>query len=294
MDASFESPRRPGLGATLLVSSVVGIAISLALGVITRVWMLPADNGVLLTCGIAMAVSGWSMRRLIDVRWSNLTQVGFHWAPTLCFGCLLISAAFSPVSGNLLTWRLLIIVALGIVELTSWTILHPAHRTNLHRNFATAHELGTAHVLGSASEHSPAQPVALKAVGGDWEEVSELEQKFESLAISVDESSLPENVSQHFTRAELPEGGEAVYGALRAEFAPQERSQTLHVAFCPPLACIPEFTANQLTGPLSTIKVTDVQLHGTRIDLRLVAPSDEPVEVVVEFYAHSANAQRVA
>jgi hypothetical protein len=65
----------------------------------------------------------------------------------------------------------------------------------------------------------------------------------------------------------------------------RQRVHHLHVAFCPPLAGVPEFACEQTDGPESTLTAGQVETYGARIDLRLAAPAGEGESVVVEFYA---------
>ncbi|PQO47320.1 hypothetical protein [Blastopirellula marina] len=105
-----------------------------------------------------------------------------------------------------------------------------------------------------------------------------------------DESEVPAphfvagNVSQQLTRAREATT-EVVYGYLRADFAAGERHQTLHVAFCPPLAGIPEVEICQVEGPEVAVKTTLVEAHGARVELRRSGSLDEEISVVLEINA---------
>lgn len=92
------------------------------------------------------------------------------------------------------------------------------------------------------------------------------------------------NVSQQLTRAHEATT-EVVYGYLRADFAVGERHQTLHVAFCPPLAGVPEVEICQVEGPEVAVKTTLVEAHGARVELRRSGSLDEEISVVLEINA---------
>ncbi|MEX0820186.1 MAG: hypothetical protein WD070_11365 [Pirellulaceae bacterium] len=83
-----------------------------------------------------------------------------------------------------------------------------------------------------------------------------------------EEEQLDPDVIQQITRARNEAGVEVVSGILRAEFAPGERTQNLHVAFCPPLAYEPEVITYQLDGSPLTMKVGQSEIFGTRLELR--------------------------
>ncbi|MFI4875707.1 MAG: hypothetical protein ACIALR_10230 [Blastopirellula sp. JB062] len=92
------------------------------------------------------------------------------------------------------------------------------------------------------------------------------------------------NVSQQLTRAKEATT-EVVYGYLRADFAAGHRHQTLHVAFCPPLAGIPEVEICQVEGPEVSVKVAEVEAHGARVELRRSGPHDDSTTVLLELHA---------
>lgn len=98
-----------------------------------------------------------------------------------------------------------------------------------------------------------------------------------------------EAVTQHVVRRH-DEGGDAIEGWLRVEFAAGQRHATAHLAICPPLERVPECFAEQVDGPPARIKVAQVLAYGVRFELRLDEPPAEPANVVVEFAIHEAAA----
>jgi len=97
--------------------------------------------------------------------------------------------------------------------------------------------------------------------------------------------ALPPGATQQLTRSRNEPGQDLLVGSLRARFAPQQRSETLHVAFCPPFARIPELQYRQVTGPAVRIKTTQLLAHGVRLELKLDSARSEEAEVDVEFSA---------
>ena len=77
---------------------------------------------------------------------------------------------------------------------------------------------------------------------------------------------LPPGVSQRMTRATEEDGEEVVYGVVRCDFAAGQRQQNLHIAFCPPLARIPELTTDQIDGPIVRIKPSMVETYGAKAE----------------------------
>jgi hypothetical protein len=105
--------------------------------------------------------------------------------------------------------------------------------------------------------------------------------------------TLRPDATQRLIRSRTMAGEDALTGALRARFAPRQRSETLHVAFCPPFAQLPQVQCRQTTGPAVRIKPTQVLAHGVRIELKLEQPSDEATDVVVELNAVVVEGRRL-
>lgn len=111
-----------------------------------------------------------------------------------------------------------------------------------------------------------------------WAEASEAQENDEEL-------EFPQGVMQQITRFHSADGDDVLTAALRAEFDVGERQQTLHIAFCPPFATMPEFSLHQIDGPTSTLKATRVVHHGARIDIRRQGDFSTPASVLVELTA---------
>jgi hypothetical protein len=91
-----------------------------------------------------------------------------------------------------------------------------------------------------------------------------------------------EQVLQQLTRARTAEGLEVVSGTLLAEFAPGERTVTLHAAFCPPFERLPQV---EVEATDATVKLVQVLHNGVRLDVRRAMPALEPCRVSVELRA---------
>jgi hypothetical protein len=96
------------------------------------------------------------------------------------------------------------------------------------------------------------------------------------------EASLPSEVSQQMTRSVDWQGRDTFQGLFRVCFRPDERTQSVHIVFCPPFANRPATQVRQRSGPQVSIKPAEVQTYGMRLELRLPAPVDQPVAVTLE------------
>jgi hypothetical protein len=80
-----------------------------------------------------------------------------------------------------------------------------------------------------------------------------------------------------------------LWGEFRCCFQARERTQSLHVAFCPPLAGTPELHVEQLSGPEAQIRIVQNQPYGVRLDLRLVAATLTADVVTIRLLARTAR-----
>ena len=96
---------------------------------------------------------------------------------------------------------------------------------------------------------------------------------------------LPAHLRQRLTYAVDEHGQDVVYGTVRCEFAPGQRQQNVHLAFCPPLARVPELSLEQSHGPVAKIQPVLIETFGACLEVRLTSPSTEPTSVQIHFYA---------
>jgi len=96
---------------------------------------------------------------------------------------------------------------------------------------------------------------------------------------------LPPGGSQRISRFHDQGGGEIVAGLVRCAFAPSERQRDIHLAFCPPLKRIPQFSCEQVEGPPARIRTALVETFGVGLEVRLAALSSEPTSVQIQFFA---------
>ncbi|MDP6468328.1 MAG: hypothetical protein QF918_11345 [Pirellulaceae bacterium] len=98
-------------------------------------------------------------------------------------------------------------------------------------------------------------------------------------------SVVASDVTQQITRMRDAEGSDLVFGQARAEFTPGERSQIIHLAFCPPLADSPRITVMQADGPSAVITIAQAETFGARFDILLGATARQAESVMIEFEA---------
>lgn len=108
-----------------------------------------------------------------------------------------------------------------------------------------------------------------------------------ALAIDAETNVLPDDVSQQLTRSQTADGIEELSGWLRLSFAAGQRTGSVHVAFCPPFAAVPELEVEQVDGPEARIKPAQLLPYGARLDLKLAAASEEPTSVLLQFSART-------
>jgi hypothetical protein len=107
------------------------------------------------------------------------------------------------------------------------------------------------------------------------------------------ETILPEEVTQQLTRSTAADGTEELAGWLRVPFTVGQRTISVHLAFCPPFAHVPELNVEQIDGPETRIKAAQVLPYGARLDLKLHAASETPSTVVLQFSARVENKEFV-
>ena len=99
------------------------------------------------------------------------------------------------------------------------------------------------------------------------------------------QAALPADCSQQIFRVREPDGQEAIYATLQADFQAGQRHATVYVGFCPPLAGRPEIEADPAAGPPAEIKIGQSFSHGARLDLKLAAAARQPTQVLVDLVA---------
>lgn len=97
----------------------------------------------------------------------------------------------------------------------------------------------------------------------------------------------PEEVLQQLTRRQLADGAEELTGWLRVPFAADQRTENVHVAFCPPFTTAPHLSVVQSAGPPARVKTAQLLPYGVRLDLKLSSPAGAHATVLLEFAARA-------
>ena len=98
-----------------------------------------------------------------------------------------------------------------------------------------------------------------------------------------DNGGLPADVWQQITRARDEDGHDTFHGRLRGDFAVGQRSMSLHVAFCPPLARVPQLICERIQGPDVTVQPVQVLPYGARLDIKRKELGEGCETVIIEF-----------
>lgn len=92
---------------------------------------------------------------------------------------------------------------------------------------------------------------------------------------------------QRLSRLRTDAGEDRLEGWVRLECAPGQRSDVVHLAFCPPFGQTPVLGVQCGSGPSARFKVTQLLPYAARIEVKLDALPQEPVSVMVLFTATS-------
>ena len=115
-------------------------------------------------------------------------------------------------------------------------------------------------------------------------------KRLDQAILGVDDCP-PEQVIQRLTRSRDADGAERLSGWLRMPFAAGQRTASIHVAFCPPFAKVPELKVEQADGPTTRVRTAQLLPHGTRLDLKLSQSTDNEESVLLRFSAQTPSTQ---
>src|SRR5262249_25283923 len=102
-----------------------------------------------------------------------------------------------------------------------------------------------------------------------------------------EESEMPAGLVQQVTRVR-DANCESIHALVRAEIPAGDRLAVFHLAFCPPLARSPELTAHamesgdELAAQGVEVRITQAELFGARIEVRVPYSVDQPQCVLGE------------
>ena len=262
--------------AQWIVGTTTGGLLLVSLLLLTRrstgALVKPLEAPVLLTAAVALAGIAASLRfvwRRIAANQHGVLGGGLvAWIPALAL--LLLGGALSLPQSS--TYALIGFWAILIVEEIASLLIGPRWLGHLDRRG------------GARAAEPPAQPPDAEADG--LSATAELERPPERPE-EVTPDYLPPEVSQQITRCRDGDGSDVLYGMLRGQLEPGQRSLSFHVAFCPPFDRVPDLSDEQVEGPPAAVKQGQVLPYGARLDLRLRSASEEPQSVVLRIHAQS-------
>ena len=110
-----------------------------------------------------------------------------------------------------------------------------------------------------------------------------------AVAVASSECVLDPAITQQMVRRTEAAGVELIEGHVRACFEQGQRTVAAHIAFCPPLAAVPQCFAEQVDGPSVDIKVAQLLPYGVRFELKLEQAAGGGETVLFEFVAREAH-----
>jgi len=283
--AGFSGPvlrRRSALAqmSRLALGSLAALSVGLGLLVLwRRISMVPgvaAPWPAGLLSGLVCATVAGALRTAWAVdtprrasRVARLLRSGLPSLVPLGWG---LAVSLPPVSVSTLVvfWSLVV-----LEEIWGWGL---GGRCWLRRRVASPNKPAAGRAPSPAADHLP-PPAASRPAG--------LAPGVPSHAMV--ETEVEGQVLEQLTRCRLADGAEQIAGWLAADFAPGQRTDSLHVAFCPPLARTPELQIEQIEGPRVRVKTGQLQPYGVRLDLKLAEPASKPQRVVLGFAARAPS-----
>ncbi|MFV1967033.1 MAG: hypothetical protein ACC628_16525 [Pirellulaceae bacterium] len=228
----------------------------------------PLPSVHLLVVGLTAGLTASGLRLLAVTVPATSASRGVRWARHVPLSLSLLCLAVALTLPGSSSWALAVFWGVLVLEEAAWWYagLRPMRRP--HAGPPPDGGAGAGHEAPPADRNTTGIPHALP-----------LEAATDGAVILAPE------MTQHTTRSRTPGGGETISGLVRGDFQPGERTQNLHISFCPPLASRPDLEAHQVEGPTAKIKAAQVESYGARLELRLTSRISHPESVVVRFDA---------
>ena len=99
----------------------------------------------------------------------------------------------------------------------------------------------------------------------------------------------PANLVQQLTRQRDKTGGETLHALAEAAIPAGDRVAVLHLAFCPPLASVPQLTAHAIDADDAEVKITTAESYGARLEVRLPKTAAQPRWVLIEVFGSMSS-----
>ena len=265
---------RTGVTACGMAAVVLGLLIAAAAAILWRrlagALVHPLQPGALLAAGISAATAAAAVR----VGWSH--RAAGRWAvwPDWTAMALTSLAAAGLLAGLWLPGTPLLpilaaVLVLLVEEIGVWAWVARRYARPKRRQ-----AIGGADILVCPASH-------------DRQECLSHRSDVQECLSRRGDAPPPEEVVQQLTRIRTADETEELRGWLRVPFAAGQRTASVHVAFCPPLAATPELAVEQIDGPDARLKTAQLLPYGARIDLKLAAAAEQAGVVVLEFVARA-------
>ncbi len=260
----------PGRNVNVAKVAHVARVVAWTLILLSAIWFLarrwcgaisvPLDAFQLISLAIVLVAVAWGLNLPTQAAASRPWFMKF--VPLPAIGAVGLAVSL-PGSARLPLAAFWTVVFLGMLSLPAWSYVQRRPLTSAEESKKRLAAEPNNHAARTVLDQSPAS-------------------EFES---DDEHASLADEVTQQITRARLEDGGDAVYGVLRANFAAGERLASVHVGFCPPFQSRPRIEASWTEGPESTVKPAQILPYGARFDVQLVSKPTAATSVLVEFHA---------
>jgi hypothetical protein len=236
----------------------------------------PLDTLAMLAIGVVLAAAAVGARFSVsfDKRFAALVSI-----VVLTIGASLSLPGTSD-GGLAVFWTLILGEEIG----SWWFLLRRQSRVRVPRSTCpTVHQ----HTAGQASSGTPTVHPRTAGQASSGTLPGHTTPLPPCTAEQVSSATLSEQVLQQLTRSVAADGSETLGGLLRLPLLPGQRAGSIHVAFCPPFACVPEVIVEQLEGSACRVKTAQLLPYGARLDLKLNAMADVPTSVLLRFTARA-------
>lgn len=98
------------------------------------------------------------------------------------------------------------------------------------------------------------------------------------------EAELSANIVQQLVRVR-DDNGERVSGVVRVDFAQEEQTTVLHLAFSPPLAREPRMELAAIDAAGVTVRATDCRTYGVRLEAKRGRETQQELSVLIKLIA---------
>ncbi|MBM3998220.1 MAG: hypothetical protein FJ297_01545 [Planctomycetes bacterium] len=238
----------------------------------------PISAPELVAVGLAITGAVIAIRALTLGHPASVPILRSAWAVGAALA-LAVSLPGSPALGLVLLWA----IPIGAVAALAWESRR--HRLDPTRGFSAepVSEILVEPIREPITERraeSIGEPTGAK--GRDADPMDESDESDGFCGGTSDERGIVQRIVRS-----MEDGWETFCGEFRCRFAERERTQVIHVAFCPPFAATPELHIEPIHGPTVEIQTTQLEPFGARLDLRTGSDTTRERDVAVRVIARA-------